>query len=85
MHDKAIAAILNGLGYQTGTDRSWCAVRVANFRGYHDIPVFEAQGNWVTLEQAARELSVSTTVVQRLLKRRHLAGDACNRVCSLGD
>lgn len=65
--DKSIAAILNRLGYQTGTGKSWRAVRVANFRGYHDIPVFEAQGNWITLEQAARELGVSNTVVQRLL------------------
>ncbi len=65
--DKSIAAILNRLGYQTGTGKSWRAVRVANFRGYHDVPVFQAQGNWVTLEQAAKELGVSNTVIQRLL------------------
>ena len=65
--DKAVAAILNRLGYKTGQGRSWNASRVAGLRGYHEIPVFQHQDDWVTQEQAARELCVSNTVVKRLI------------------
>ena len=36
-------------------------------RGYHEIPAFQQQHDWVTQEQAARELCVSNTVVKRLI------------------
>jgi DNA invertase Pin-like site-specific DNA recombinase len=67
--DKAIAAVLNRLGYKTGQEKSWKASRVAGLRGYHDIPVFRHQdGTWITQEEAARELKVSDTVVKRLIR-----------------
>lgn len=66
--DKSIAAILNRLGYRTGQGKSWNASRVAGLRGYHEIPVFQHQDDWVTQEQAARELHVSNTVVKRLIR-----------------
>jgi len=67
--DKAIAAVLNRLGYKTGQEKSWNASRVAGLRGYHDIPVFRHQdGTWITQEEAARELKVSDTVVKRLIR-----------------
>ena len=65
--DKSAAAILNRLGYKTGQGKSWNASRVAGLRGYHEIPVFQQQHDWVTQEQAARELRVSNTVVKRLI------------------
>ena len=65
---KSIAAILNRLGYKTGPGNSWNASRVAGLRGYHEIPVFQHQDDWVTQEQAARELRVSNTVVKRLIR-----------------
>lgn len=66
--DKAIAAILNRLGYKTGQERSWTASRVAGLRGYHNIEPFQKQDGWVTQEQAAEELKVSDTVVKRLIR-----------------
>ena len=36
-------------------------------RGYHEIPTFQQQHDWLTQEQAARELRVSNTVVKRLI------------------
>jgi|1186.fasta_scaffold03285_5 DNA invertase Pin-like site-specific DNA recombinase len=65
--DKSAAAILNRLGYKTGQGNSWNASRVAGLRGYHEIPTFQQQHDWVTQEQAARELRVSNTVVKRLI------------------
>lgn len=66
--DKSIAAILNRLGYRTGQGKSWNASRVAGLHGYHQIPVFQQQDDWITQEQAARELRVSNTVVKRLIR-----------------
>ena len=66
--DKAIAAILNRLGYKTGQEKSWNASRVAGLRGYHNIEPFQKQDGWVTQEQAAEELKVSNTVIKRLIR-----------------
>src|SRR5215472_8097844 len=70
--DKAIAAILNRLGYKTGQEKTWNASRVAGLRGYHKIAAFQKQDGWVTQEEAARELQVSDTVVKRLIRERIL-------------
>src|SRR3954453_17714042 len=70
--DKAIAAILNRLGYKTGQDKNWNASRVAGLRGYHHVEPFQKQDGWVTREQAAEELKVSNTVVRRLIRERTL-------------
>jgi DNA invertase Pin-like site-specific DNA recombinase len=70
--DKAIAAILNRLGYKTGHEKTWNASRVAGIRWYHEIAPFQKQDGWLTQEQAARELAVSNTVVKRLIRERIL-------------
>lgn len=70
--DKAIAAILNRLGYKTGQEKSWNASRVAGLRGYHNIEPFQKQDGWVTREQAAEELNVSNTVIKRLIREQVL-------------
>ena len=70
--DKVIAAILNRLGYKTGQEKTWNASRVAGLRGYHKIAPFQHQDGWVTLEEAARALQVSNTVVKRLIRERTL-------------
>jgi DNA invertase Pin-like site-specific DNA recombinase len=70
--DKAIAAILNRLGYQTGQGKSWRASRVAGLRGYHEIPVFQKQGSWLSLQQATEELQVSDTFLRRLIREKIL-------------
>ena len=46
--DRAIAAILNRLGYKTGQEKTWNASRVAGVRGYHEIAPFQKQDGWVT-------------------------------------
>jgi DNA invertase Pin-like site-specific DNA recombinase len=70
--DKAIAAILNRLGYKTGQEKNWNASRVAGLRGYHHIKPFQMQDGWVTREQAAEELKVSNTVIRRLIREEIL-------------
>jgi DNA invertase Pin-like site-specific DNA recombinase len=70
--DKTTAAILNRLGYKTGQEKTWNASRVAGLRGYHKIAPFQKQDDWVTQEEAARELQVSNTVVKRLIRQRIL-------------
>jgi DNA invertase Pin-like site-specific DNA recombinase len=70
--DKAIAAILNRLGYKTGQEKTWNASRVAGLRGYHKIAPFQKQDSWITQEEAAGELQVSNTVVKRLIRERIL-------------
>jgi DNA invertase Pin-like site-specific DNA recombinase len=70
--DKAIAAILNRLGYKTGQEKSWNASRVAGLRGYHNIEPFQKQDGWVTQQQAAEELKVSDTVIKRLIRQQVL-------------
>lgn len=66
--DKAIAAILNRLGYKSGQGKSWHAHRIANLRYCHRLPKYEKCTDWITLEQAAKKLGVSDTVVRRLIK-----------------
>jgi DNA invertase Pin-like site-specific DNA recombinase len=70
--DKAIAAILNRLGYKTGQEMTWNASRVAGVRWYHEIVGFQKQEGWLTQDQAAKELQVSDTVVKRLIRERIL-------------
>jgi hypothetical protein len=66
--DKAIAGILNRLGYKTGQEKTWNASRVAGLRNYHQIAPFQKQDRWVTQDGAARELGVSNTLVKRLIQ-----------------
>ena len=47
---------------------TWNASRVARVRWYHEILGFQKQDGWLTQQQAARELQVSDTVVNRLIR-----------------
>ena len=66
--DKTIAAVLNRLGYTTGQGNSWRLSRVTSFRHTHGIELCSAGSGSVTLEAAARELQVSNTLVERLIR-----------------
>ena len=68
--DRAIAAVLNRLGYRTGCGNSWLAARVAQTRYHYKLPNYEKKTNWLTMQMAAAELGVSATVVQRLIKKK---------------
>lgn len=71
-NDRAIAAVLNRLGYRTGQGNSWVASRIAQVRCHYQLPNFQKGENWLTLQQAADTLGVSNTVIQRLIKLGHL-------------
>jgi DNA invertase Pin-like site-specific DNA recombinase len=70
--DRAIAVVLNRLGYRTGHGNSWIASRVAQLRHHYQLPNFQKNDHWLTLQQAADTLGVSHSVVQRLIRLGHL-------------
>jgi DNA invertase Pin-like site-specific DNA recombinase len=67
--DRQIAGVLNRLGYRTGQDHTWKEARVAQFRRTHQIAAFSGAKEWLTLEEAARQLQLSHPVVKRLIER----------------
>ena len=76
MSDQQIAAQLNRLGIKTAKGHTWTRLRVGNFRTNHEIPNYspgerEARGE-LTLEQAADQLGVSYSTVQRMIQRRQV-------------
>ena len=76
MMDKQLAAQLNRLGIKTAKGHTWTRIRVGNFRTIHEIPNYspgerEARGE-LTLEEAAIQLGVSYSTVQRMIQRRQL-------------
>ena len=70
--DQAIAATLNRLGYVTGRGKSWRVHSVHHCRWYYKLPNYQNTGQWLTIEQAAKELNVSQTVIRRLVKQKTL-------------
>ena len=70
--DATIAATLNRLGYHTGTGKTWRSHSVANVRYYHRLPNYAKGVDWLTVEQTAKTLEVSETVIRRLIKERVL-------------
>jgi DNA invertase Pin-like site-specific DNA recombinase len=74
--DSMIAAILNRLGYETGQGNRWTEPRVAQVRHSHNIkrPVENGPRSWVTMNEAARELKVTSGVIETLLARKILPG-----------
>lgn len=65
--DATTAATRNRLGYRTGTGRAWRAHSIASVRYQYRLPNFPTGKDWVTLTQAAEQLTVSETVVKRLI------------------
>jgi hypothetical protein len=72
--DQQIAAALNRLGLRTGVGNSWNVMRVRSARSYYQLPAF-AQSyppREVTLQEAARRLSVSQSIVRRMIEEKIL-------------
>jgi excisionase family DNA binding protein len=69
--DRATAAILNRLGYQTATGLTWTETRVRTVRQRYGIPaaIPGAEREWMTLEEAAAALAVSTSTARKLIER----------------
>jgi hypothetical protein len=74
--DAAIAGILNRLGYRTGVGNRWTESRVVGLRQHYRVAAFseDAPRSWVTMNEAARQLKVSSGVIEKLLKRKILPG-----------
>jgi hypothetical protein len=72
--DRMIAIALNRLGYRTGQGNPWNQSRVGAFRHTHGLPKFEPRADWITLEEAARALEVSSKIVHTLLRKGILPG-----------
>jgi DNA invertase Pin-like site-specific DNA recombinase len=72
--DPYIAQMLNRIGSRTGPGNAWSEARVKSFRGQHAIPVFSAGDvrPWLTMEEAAAELSVNVSVIRTMVKQGKL-------------
>ena len=72
--DGAMAGILNQLGYRTGVGNRWTEGRVKGLRDHNHIPAFnfKAERAWLTLNEAADELKVSSMTAKRLVERQVL-------------
>jgi excisionase family DNA binding protein len=71
--DEQIASTLNRLGMRTGAGNTWNEGRVYSLRHYHELAAYDAscpQTGILTLEQAARRLGVSPTVVRHLIHHK---------------
>jgi excisionase family DNA binding protein len=78
MPDRSIASILNRSGKSTGRGNSWTGSRVAALRHSHGIAPYRegerAERGEVTLDEAAKALSVSPSTILRMLKDGSLPG-----------
>jgi excisionase family DNA binding protein len=70
--DQAIAATLNRLGYRTGAGKTWRIHSIYNARYHHRLINHRHTGDWLTVEQASKQLGVSHTVVRRLIQEKTL-------------
>jgi DNA invertase Pin-like site-specific DNA recombinase len=66
--DETIAQVLNRLGYRTGQGNTWRVHHVHNLRYWRGLPNHHRTGEWLSLEETARELRVSNTVIKRLIR-----------------
>jgi DNA invertase Pin-like site-specific DNA recombinase len=78
--DTKIAGILNRQGRTTATGLSFTANRVASLRTHWQIPCFEpsehaTDGECMTIEQAARALSLAPFTLHRQLNAGFIAGE----------
>jgi hypothetical protein len=65
---KIIAQVLNRLGYRTGQGQTWRVHHIYNVRYERRLPNYHKNGAWLSLQETARALQVSATVIKRLLK-----------------
>lgn len=67
--DRTIAAVLNRLGYRTGHGNSWSVSRISHFRSDYGLSGVAEREQWITLQDAARQLEVADTVMKTLIKK----------------
>ena len=70
--DHSIAPVLNRLAIRSATGQTWTQLRVRNFRGAHQMPVYRegerAERRELVLHEAANRLGVSKMTVVRLIR-----------------
>ena len=70
--DQSIVPVLNRLGIRSARGQTWTQLRVRNFRGAHQIPVYRegerAERQELILGEAASRLGVSKMTVVRLIR-----------------
>jgi excisionase family DNA binding protein len=70
--DQSIAPVLNRLGIRSAKGQTWTQLRVRNFRGAHQIPVYRegerAERHELILSEAASRLGVHKMTVVRLIQ-----------------
>jgi excisionase family DNA binding protein len=70
--DHSIAPVLNRLGIRSAKGQTWTQLRVRNFRGAHQIPVYRegerAERHELILKEAASRLGVHKMTVVRLIR-----------------
>ena len=70
--DHSIAPVLNRLKIRSARGQTWTQLRVRNFRGTHQIPVYRkgerAERHELILSEAASRLGVSNMTVIRLIR-----------------
>jgi hypothetical protein len=73
--DQQIAATLNRLRLRTGVGNSWNVMRVRSARSYYQLRAFAPNDppREVTLQGAARRLSVSQSTVRRMIEEKILS------------
>jgi hypothetical protein len=71
-NDAAIAQVLNRLGYRTGQGKTWRVHHVQSMRYWRGLPNHRRSGEWLTLQETARALRVSNTVIKRLIREKLL-------------
>ncbi len=71
--DQTIAATLNRLGYRTGAGKTWRVHSVYSTRWYHKLSNYRNSDEWLTIDQTAKQLGVSHTVIRRLIKQQKLS------------
>ena len=72
--DQQIAGTLNRLRLRTGVGNSWNVIRVRSARSYYQLPAFAPNDppREVTLQEAARRLQVSESIVRRMIDEKIL-------------
>ena len=73
--DQTIAATLNRLGSRTGAGETWRVHSVYNARYYYRLPNYRSSKQWLTVQEASQELTVSATVIKRLIKTKVLPAE----------
>lgn len=76
--NQDIAASLNRMGIRTGQGKTWTAHRVSSVRRMRDIYAYksaEKDGDWLTMSEAAKALSVTHYMIRRLINDKVLPAE----------